>query len=77
MSPSTSASKVEAIADLIGNGNFITFEKIEQSIGMGMSEVIGLKPLLGDYMRRREGGSPYITVTSRIDLNPPGLFIDD
>ena len=70
-------NKVEAIARLIDTHNFVSFDEIEQSTGLTMSEVIEVKPLLEDYMRRQKGGSQYITVTSRIDLDPPGLFIDD
>lgn len=72
----TAIRDVEALASLIGDRNFISFQEIESQLGLSDSRVFLIKPDLEDFLTRSNDGVR-ITVTSLMRSNPPGLFIED
>lgn len=60
---------IQAVAQLFDRHNFQTFEAIERFTGLSKSEVVLLKPALQEFLG--------CDITSRVDLQPPGLFLED
>ena len=68
---------VEAIAELFETGNFLPFHRIQTHTRLSEDQIIRLKPKLETYLRKRAGEWSRICVTSRVDLDPAGLWLED
>jgi hypothetical protein len=63
------ADAIKALVSLSDGRNYLSFVEIEQRTGLFYSEIIALKPNLEQVLK--------VCVTSRVDLNPPGLSFDE
>lgn len=68
---------VEAIAELFETDNFLPFHRIEMHTRLSEEQIIRLKPKLETYLRKRAGEWSRVCVTSRVDLDPAGLWLED
>jgi hypothetical protein len=71
------ANILEIIAALVGGHNFLTFHTIEKATNLSFSQIIALKIPLEEYLQNQSGSRFRIFITSRIDIDPPGLFFED
>jgi hypothetical protein len=74
--PANAAEAVHSLVNLIGHRNFVTFQEIEAELGLSFGQIVRLKPSLETYYQALPDSGGGYSVTSRIDLNPPGLFIE-
>ena len=59
---------IDAVARMFESADFLTFDAIEKSTGLSKPEVLSLK-----YSLQKLLG---FQITSRVDLKPPGLFVE-
>ncbi|HEV7426482.1 MAG TPA: hypothetical protein VGQ46_08940 [Thermoanaerobaculia bacterium] len=69
------AKDVHALASLIGDRNFVSFDEIRARLGMEQGRVLLIKPFLESFLT--ESGKQLTSVTSHMRSTPPGLFIED
>lgn len=58
--------------EAVGERNFISFETLAGILGLSVDAVIAKKPVLEATLREED---PAATLTSRVDLSPPGFEI--
>ena len=63
------------MADLFDERNFVEFRAIETLLGCDRSVVYSLKAELERVLRERSG-SDSCDLTSFLDANPPGFFVE-
>ncbi len=71
------AAKREAVLaqleSLCASDNYVSFEGMPNGTGLTVNEFVDLKPELERRLRRQD---PKLSLTSRMDLDPPGFFVD-
>jgi hypothetical protein len=68
---------VGVIAKLFEAHNFLPFHQIAMHTGLSEGQIVRMKPDLEALLRKSSGNSSHVCVTSRVDVNPRGLFLED
>jgi ribosomal protein L10 len=72
-----SSRKERVLAELealCSEANYVAFQRMQSVTGLTVEQLIELKP---DLERRIQLRSPKLSLTSRVDLDPPGFFIEE
>lgn|SRR5262249_1486388 len=66
---------IVTIAKLFEISNFVTFDQIRTARNLSKEQIVQIKPELEAFLRKRTRSR--VSVTSRVDLDPPGLALED